>query len=148
YGAQIDIKDIRAVNDEDKTAGFDPLQFIEHTRYDAEAMFEELWKLAESQIADVPLRRLVLTILDLQKNQFKQLPATQKHFYPFAGGLVEHTLSVVHSCIHLADKYVNHYPDLVPPINRDLVVAGAILHDIGRTLEFNGDMASAQPTVP
>lgn len=148
YGPQIEFVNIRIVNDADKSAGFDPLQFVERTRYDVDAMFDELWTVAETHIADVPLRRLVLTILEKQKQQVKQAPATEKHFYPFAGGLLEHTLSVTHSCIHLADKYVNLYPDLVPPINRDLVVAGAILHDIGRTIEFNEEVANVQPTVP
>ena len=148
YGPQIEFANIRIVNDSDKSAGFDPLHFVEHTRYDVDAMFEELWTVAETHIADVPLRRLVLTILEQKKSQFKQVPATEKHFYPFAGGLLEHTLSVTHSCIHLADKYVNLYPDLLPPINRDLVVAGAILHDIGRTIEFNEEVANVHPTVP
>jgi 3'-5' exoribonuclease len=104
--------------------------------------------MAESSIGDVPLRRLVLTILDRRKTQLKQVPATQRHFYPFAGGLLEHLLAVTHSCLHLADKYVGHYPDLHPPLNRDLVVAGAILHDMGRTIEFNDDILNVQPTLP
>src|SRR5207245_1609799 len=37
--------------------------------------------------------------------------------------------------------------DLKPPLNRDLVIAGAALHDIGRTQELSDD-PSAQPTVP
>jgi 3'-5' exoribonuclease len=147
YGPQIDISNIRPITDEDKSEGFDKLQFVEHSRYNIDAMYEELWALAEGSIEDVPLRRLVLTILEKQKPQLKQVPATQRHFYPFAGGLLEHLVSVTHSCLHLADKYVGHYPDLEPPINRDLVVAGAILHDIGRTIEFNEDVLSVQPTV-
>jgi 3'-5' exoribonuclease len=54
---------------------------------------------------------------------------------------------VTHSCLHLADKYAAHYADLKPPLNRDLVVAGAVLHDIGRVLEFDGDPLAPQPTV-
>lgn len=148
YGPQIEIKAIRNVNEEDRADGFDPYLLVEHSRYDVTGMFDELWTVAETHIADVPLRRLVLTILDRQKSQLKQVPATEKHFYPYAGGLLEHVLSVTHTCIHLADKYVSQYPDLQPAINRDLVVAGAILHDIGRTLEFNDDLANVQPTVP
>ena len=148
FGPQIEIANIRITIDDDKTAGFDPLIFVEHSRYDPDAMFQELWSVAETQINDVPLRRLVLTILDLKKEQLKHVPATQKHFYPFAGGLLEHLLSVTHTCIHLADKYVANYSELEPPINRDLVVAGAILHDIGRTIEFNEEIANVQPTVP
>lgn len=147
YGPQVDLKAIRAINDDDRADGFDPLLLVEHSRYNSAAMFEELWTLAESSIEDVPLRRLVLTILDRQKSQLKQAPATQRNFYPFAGGLLEHLLSVTHSCLHLVDKYVGHFPDLKPPINRDLVVAGAILHDIGRTIEFNDDVLAVQPTV-
>ncbi len=148
YGPQIELKAIRIVNDEDRADGFDPLQFVEKSRYDIDGMYQELWTIAETHIADVPLRRLVLTILERQKTQLKQLPATPRHFYPFAGGLLEHLLSVTHTCIHLTDKYVSHYPDLQPPLNRDLVIAGAILHDIGRTLEFGDDPVNAQPTTP
>jgi 3'-5' exoribonuclease len=148
YGPQIDIAQIRPVADEDKGEGFEPLQFVDHTRYDVDGMFDEIWSIAESHINDVPLRRLVLTILERQKTQLRHLPATQRHFFPFAGGLLEHVLSVTHTCLHLADKYVGHYPDLQPPLNRDLVIAGAILHDIGRTVEFNGDVLNVQPTVP
>ena len=147
YGPQIDLKAIRIINDEDKADGFDPLNFVEHSRYDSEAMYKELWTLAETQIEDVPLRRLVLTILDQKKTPLKNAPATQRHFYPFAGGLLEHLLSVAHTCLHLADKYGSAYADLEPPLNRDLVLAGAILHDIGRTIEFNEDVMNVQPTV-
>jgi 3'-5' exoribonuclease len=147
YGPQIDIEKIRPATDDDKADGFDKMQFVDHSRYDVEEMYKELWDIAESHITDVPLRRLVLTILERNKTQLKQVPATQKHFYPFVGGLLEHILSVTHSCLHLADKYVGHYPDLHPPLNRDLVVAGAILHDIGRCIEFNEEVTNVQPTV-
>ena len=76
------------------------------------------------------------------------LPATLNKFYPFAGGLLEHTLSVTHTCLQLVEKYAAHYAELRPPLNRDLVVAGAILHDIGRVLEFGDDSLQTQPTVP
>jgi 3'-5' exoribonuclease len=148
YGPQIEIHNLRPVSDEDRGDGFDPLEFVERTRYDVEAMFTELWKLAESQIADVPLRRLVLTVLDRSAAPLKTLPATTRHFYPFAGGLLEHTLSVTHACLHLVDKYAGRYPELQPPLNRDLVLAGAILHDIGRTLELGGGVVAPEPTVP
>jgi 3'-5' exoribonuclease len=147
YGDQLDLQMIRPVNDEDQADGFDPLEYVEHSRFDPEAMFQELWALAESHIGDVPLRRLVLTILDRRKKPLRFVPASLKHFYPFAGGLLEHILSVTHSCLHLADKYVSRYPELQPPLNRDLVIAGAILHDMGRTLEFDDNAVQVQPTV-
>src|SRR6202011_5210592 len=55
---------------------------------------------------------------------------------------------VTHSCLHLVEKYATHYTELRPPLNRDLVVAGAILHDFGRVLELGDDAVTPQPTVP
>ena len=147
YGSQIDIVNIRPVVDEDRTEGFQPLDFVERTQFDVEAMFQELWAIAETHLENVPLRRLVLTVLHRHAKQWKQVPGSAKHYYPFAGGLLEHTLSVTHACIHLADKYVSQYPDLHPPLNRDLVVAGAILHDAGRLVEFNDDLIHPEATV-
>src|SRR5207237_3057302 len=57
-------------------------------------------------------------------------------------------VSVTHSCLHLAEKYAIHYPDLQPPLNVNLIVAGAILHDIGRVQEFDGNLIAPEPTIP
>jgi 3'-5' exoribonuclease len=64
--------------------------------------------------------------------QLQLLPGSVRHYYPFAGGWLEHTLNVTRNCALLADRYIQSFPDLKPPLNRDLVIAGAILHDIGR----------------
>ena len=148
YGPQLDIANIRSVTEDDRVSGFEALDFVERSRFSPEAMFLELRQLAEANLADEPLRRLVLHLLDQRKPALLIHPATQNKFFPFAGGLLEHTLSVTHSCLHLANKYLSHYPALDPPLSRDLVVAGAILHDLGRTLEFANDLVNPQPTVP
>jgi 3'-5' exoribonuclease len=151
YGPQIDIHNIRPVTDADQTDGFNPNDFVTHSagKGDPESMFGELRSLAEGHIADEPLRRLVLTLLDRNAESFKRLPATTRHFYPYPGGLLEHTLSVTRTCLHLVEKYAVAFPDLKPPLNKDLVVAGAILHDIGRVSEFDADSATqVQRTVP
>jgi 3'-5' exoribonuclease len=148
YGPQIDIHNIRPVSDTDRADGFNPADFIDSSRRDPEAMFLELRGLAEKHIADRPLQRLVVTLLDRHADALKRLPATTRHFYPYPGGLLEHTLSVTRTCLFLAEKYADHFPDLKPPLNPDLVAAGAILHDIGRVLEFKSDDAlAAQRTV-
>ena len=148
YGPQIEVQNIRRTVESDREDGFNPAQFVDHSRYDVEKMFGELLAIAGESIQDKPLRRLVLTILERHREALKRLPATRHRFFPFFGGLLEHILSVTHSCMQLADKYIAHYPDLQPPLNRDLIVAAAILHDIGRVLELNDDVVSPQPTVP
>jgi 3'-5' exoribonuclease len=148
YGPQIDIKIIREIVDADRADGFDPMDFVDSSRFDPEEMFPELKDLAQTQIADEPLRRLVLTLLDRYEQPLKRLPGTTRHFYPFAAGLLEHILSVTRNCLQLADNYLAHYSDSKPAFNRDLVVAGAILHDIGRVLEFGDGLESPEITVP
>jgi 3'-5' exoribonuclease len=148
YGPQIDVQNIRPVQPADEADGFRAADFVAHSRFDPEAMFAELRGLAEARIADVPLRRLVLTLLDRHAEPIKRLPATTRHAYPFAGGLLEHTLSLTRTCAALADHYAAQYPDLRPPLNRDVVVAGAALHDLGRVPEFGGDPAAVDRTVP
>jgi 3'-5' exoribonuclease len=147
YGPQLDIQNIREANDEDRADGFNPGDFANASRFDSAEMFAELAKVVE-EITDLPLRRLVLTLLERQGEAFRKMPATRRHFYPFPGGLLEHTLSVVRNCLFLVDRYAAYYPHLNPPLNRDLVIAGAALHDLGRVLEYEGDPQAPQPTVP
>jgi 3'-5' exoribonuclease len=149
YGPQlIEIQNIRETTDADRAEGFDPAQLVESSRLDPAAMLAELRALVTAHVADEPLRRLTLGLLDAHAGPLQRLPATRDRFYPFAGGLLEHTLNVTRSCLQLAERYAAHYTELKPPLNRDLVVAGAALHDLGRVLEM-GDEAVAPPlTVP
>jgi 3'-5' exoribonuclease len=148
YGPQIEIQQIRAVQDADRTDGFDPSELVDRSRFDSDVMLAELCALATKHIADEPLRRLVLTILERHAEALKRLPGTRDRFYTFAGGLLEHTLSVTTICINLTEIFAARYTELNPPLNRDLIVAGAILHDIGRVLEFGEETMNPQPTVP
>ena len=145
YGPQIHVVNLRDVRDEDKTDGFDEGNFYERSRFDSEAMFEELTKLADTEIADVPLKALTLGVLAEHGDSLKRLPATQGKFFPFPGGWLEHTLSVTKNCLHLVDRYRLVYSELTPPLNRDIVVSAAILHDLGRVAEYN---MSAVPGLP
>lgn len=148
YGPQLDLQNIREATDADRAEGFDPSLLVVCSSRDPEAMLTELRGLAEANITDEPLRRLVLTLLERHALAWKQLPATRRHFYPYPGGLLEHTLSVTHNCLLLAERYQAVYGDLKPPLNKDVLVAGAVLHDCGRVLEFTGDLLAVQPTIP
>src|SRR5262249_53338637 len=116
------------------------------SRFDPAAMLVELRELVEKEIADEPLRRLVCTLLDRHGEHLKVLPATTRNYHPFAGGWLEHTLSVTRHCLLLTDRYREHSAELKPPLNRDLLAAAAALHEIGRVLELDG-ATPAQPTV-
>ena len=106
------------------------------SRFDPEQMFAELMAIAKEQIQDEPLRQLVVDILEQHREPLLALPAAKHHHHAFVGGFLEHVLNVTRTCCHLADKYAELYPDLEPPLNKDLVIAGGMLHDIGKLREL------------
>jgi 3'-5' exoribonuclease len=55
---------------------------------------------------------------------------------------------VVRNCLLLAERYIAYYPELKPPLNRDLIVAAAALHELGRVVEFGDEIATPSVTVP
>jgi len=146
YGPQIEVELIRLVKEGDE--GFTPTDFVESSRREPAAMFAELKELVTQQIADEPLRRLVLALLDGHAERWQRLPATRERYYPFLGGLLEHTLAVTQSCLQLVERYRSYYTELKPPLNKDLVVAGAVLHDLGRVLEFDNEPLAPNLSVP
>jgi 3'-5' exoribonuclease len=148
YGPQLKLAQIRLAQDSDRAEGFNPDDLVEHSRFHPEEMLAELRQLAGQHITDEPLRKLVLTLLEHHAEPLSHLPATLDRFHPFRGGLLEHTLSVTRNCLWLAERYAAYYEEVKPPLNRDLVVAGAILHDIGRVVELEEDCSVSQATVP
>jgi 3'-5' exoribonuclease len=146
YGPQIDIITLRDVTENDKADGFRESDFYERSRHDSEAMFAELRALAETELHDVPFRQLVVGLLDAHTVALKVLPAHPRAFYPYPGGWLEHVLNVVKNCCWLADRYAERYPEL-KPFNRDLVVAGAILHDLGRVAEMTMPSRGEHPDI-
>jgi len=149
YGPQlVEIHQIRPTTDADLADGFDPSQLIERSRTDPPVLLAELKTLATNHIADEPLRRLVLLLLERHGATLARLPATRDRYHTSWGGLLEHAVQVTQSAVQLADRYKKYYTELKPPLNSDLVAAGAILHDIGHLLEFGDEPVSPSLTVP
>ena len=107
----------------------DPSDFLPQTSRDIEGMFERLIKITETIKTDY-LKALIDAFFKDKEfvNKFKTAPAAKKMHHAYIGGLLEHTLSMV----SLADKIAGHYSG----IDRDLLLSGTILHDIGKIDEF------------
>ena len=146
YGPQLDIRKIREATDADAADGFDPNMCLAQTRFDPQAMFEELLAIVRERISDAALSGLVQSILTANRDAILACPAARRHHHAFAGGLLEHTLSVTRTCVFLAGKYAEYYPDMQPPLDVGLVVAGAILHDVGKVREIRQDPAAISYT--
>ncbi|MEW5977577.1 MAG: HD domain-containing protein [Acidobacteriota bacterium] len=103
--------------------------YFPKTAKDVELMYEELLNLADG--TENPwLRELLLSVLmdpDISE-KLKRAPAAKSLHHAWLGGLLEHTLSLC----KLSRLVCSHYADLNP----DLLLAGAILHDIGKTDEL------------
>ncbi len=61
--------------------------------------------------------------------QFANAPAARQMHHAYIGGVLEHTLSMA----TLAETLAKHYPY----VNRDLLISGVLLHDMGKTVEYN-----------
>jgi len=136
YGPQLEIRKIREAVDADVADGFDPTLCMARSRFDLQEMFKELSTIAQEHIQDAALRRLVESLLTENREAWLKHPAARRNHHAYIGGLLEHSLSVARTCVFLADKYADYYPEMQPPLNKDLVVAGGILHDIGKFREM------------
>jgi 3'-5' exoribonuclease len=109
----------------------DLVLFLPRSARGAEHMDAEL-SAAIASIGDAGLRTLLHVLLGADTDTghaFRLAPAAKQNHHAYLGGLLEHTLSVVRVC----DLLVGHYG---PAIDRDLLIAGALLHDIGKVREI------------
>ena len=136
YGPQLELRKIREVCAADLSDGFSPAMCLPQTRFNTTEMFDELVAIARQRIDDAPLHTLVEGLLTANRQALLTLPAATHNHHAFAGGWLEHVLSVTRTSVYLADKYDDYYPDLRPRLNKGLGVAGAILHDIGKLREI------------
>jgi 3'-5' exoribonuclease len=136
FGPQFDLEKIRPIEATDEAQGFRAGDLVPATRFNVEEMFTELVSITSQQITEVPLRKLVIELLMEHQHDIRQMAAAAKNHHAFTGGYLEHVLSVTRLALHFADKYADYYPDLQPPLSKSLVIAGAILHDIGKVHEL------------
>jgi 3'-5' exoribonuclease len=104
--------------------------YLPASNIDRDESFAELLSLTE-KINNPHVRSLVLNIFqdpDIAE-LFKMAPAAKTLHHACVGGLLEHTLQVTKIAFDIAAYY--------PNVNRDLLLAGAMLHDIGKIHELS-----------
>jgi 3'-5' exoribonuclease len=84
-------------------------------------------------IADKHVRDLVSAFVEDEDiaHRLRRSAAAKSVHHAYAGGLLEHTVS----CLKLAHRLADQYPQ----VDRDLLVAGAFFHDIGKIRELQGE---------
>jgi 3'-5' exoribonuclease len=136
FGPQIKVLECREAVAEDSADGYDFFDLVESSKYPPGSCYARILGFVEKHIRKHHLNRLVREILAEHSELFQKLPAAQSLHHGFTGGLAEHIWSVTRVSINLVNHYAEYYDSLNPPIDRDVVVAAAILHDIGKLREL------------
>ena len=142
YGPQLEIKRIRVAVNEDVKDGFNPLMLRPKSPFPLEGMFDQIQALAAKQIGKGKTLNLVTKIFKEHRASILTCVAARQHHHCHIGGLLEHTLSVTKIALALIDHYHGMYPDRKGVVSKPLVVAGAILHDIGKIREYEPEVGS------
>lgn len=112
-----------------ETGEFNEADFCAASARDPDQMLGELRAFAES-VVDANLRSLLVSILGDADvvTLLKVAPAAMRIHHAFRSGLLEHTVSLC----GLTEAILRHYPRL----KRDLLIAGCVLHDMGKVEEL------------
>jgi len=104
--------------------------YLPHTTQDVEALYAELLEVARS-VGNPPLRQLLLAVLEDPElaRRLKRAPGAKTLHHAYVGGLLEHVVSLCRLCRLSAQNY--------PEVDLDLLLTGAMLHDIGKVYELS-----------
>ena len=124
---QLNIRRIR----KSEEGEYDPMDYIPSTKKDITEMMKELYGYIDT-IKDKHIKVLLQEIFNNNedvKTCLKTHSAARSMHHSYLGGLVEHTLSVTQICDFMSERYKN--------VNRDLLIATAMLHDIAKVKELS-----------
>ncbi|MCL2023191.1 MAG: HD domain-containing protein [Oscillospiraceae bacterium] len=121
---QFRVERIRPITDEDNV---DMSAFVPEAPHQPQEMYDALIAVAAG-FEDETLKALVTTLYEERKSLLMSYPAAFRLHHAVRSGLLWHTLSVVRLCESVAAIY--------PFLRRDLLLAGAMLHDICKLDEY------------
>ncbi len=128
-----------------KVIGVRPLTIGQYNLEDltiaSDIPLETLKKRLEGYIQDIKdeqIHRLVQELISRHYDKFIVYPAASRNHHEYVSGLLEHTLSMANLAVMVATNYQD--------INLDLLLAGVLLHDIGKTIELSGPIATKYTT--
>ena len=124
---QLNIRQIRRAEEGE----YNPADYMPTTDKSVSGMYDELTAYIR-QISNPYLKKVLEYYFVNDETfikKFKGHSAAKTVHHGFSGGLLEHTLSVLHMCEYFAGAY--------SILNRDLLYTAAICHDIGKTRELS-----------
>ena len=146
FGLQIKILDIRAAEEADAVEGYNFFDLVEPAQRDPLVSWQSVWQMVDKTVDDPFVKKLLLDLADAHRPLLLKMQAASSMHHPYTGGLIEHVWSMTRVASFLADHYGRYYPDLDPPLNRSIIIAAVILHDIGKLRELEYHPVEAKYT--
>lgn len=125
---QINITKINSVSDNE----IESFRFIKNAPLSKDEMMEQL-DYYISLIKDTNLHELVKEIIYENIDKFSTYPAAVSVHHDYIGGLLYHTLTMAKIGLYLCDIYSF--------IDKEMLISGILLHDVGKTIEFDGNIS-------
>jgi 3'-5' exoribonuclease len=122
---------IRRVIPDDSSVGFREEDCIPCSPRPLDEMWSELTARIES-VGHPQIRELLQRVIERHAERLRLWPAGRQVHHAYRSGLLEHVLQIMDVTIALSDRY---------GLRRDLLIAGALLHDLGKLRELSYDVA-------
>lgn len=129
---QITLSDLERVEESEVNLA----DYLPHSKWSADELFDSLLALIEEEVESKEVRRFFAKLFSDQEFQrrYKRAPAAMSNHHNYLAGLLEHSLSMARLAVSMGRHYNAYYPGLV---NVDLLVAGCIIHDMGKIEELH-----------
>ena len=89
-----------------------------------------------NSFSDKDVEKITRAVISKFYDKYTTYPAATKIHHEFASGILHHSLAMA----DLAEQIAKLYPN----VDRDLLVAGALMHDIGKTVEYDNPLTPVQ----
>lgn len=134
---QVNIDTISARSIEPETLA----SLIPASAWSSDDLLQNIVEHVEREVRSPTLKRLLLAILEDEPiaEQFAVRPAAQMMHHGYRSGLAEHALSMMRLGTLIGRHYESYYPNRV---ETDLLIAGALLHDLGKIWELSEGLAT------
>ena len=126
----------RVMPERDALEGFREEDCIPCAPRPADEMWQELLARVD-EVKDPNVRTLLSRVVSRHAERLRIWPAARQVHHAYRSGLLEHVLQIISVATFLADEY---------GARRDLLIAGAILHDIGKVRELSYDVTTDYTT--
>lgn len=127
---QLRIKSIRPAKADEGITMSDLVPSAEKSK---EELMEELMQFF-FEMKNPHIQRITRHLIKKHQEAFTMYPAATRNHHDYVSGLLDHVVSML--------KLSKAVSDLYPTLNKDLLYAGVILHDIGKVIELSGPVAA------